>query len=77
MRRIVTERHGVTGLQKKAVLEKAAAFFGGNPHYRVANTLPGQYHSALFRSPKCKEDFHGQHSLRQETRPPGSKPPRP
>jgi small subunit ribosomal protein S20 len=29
--------------------------FGGSQHYRVANTLPGQYHSALFRSPGSRK----------------------
>ena len=35
----------------------AATVFSRNLHYRVANPLQGQYHSALFRSPRSKEDL--------------------
>jgi small subunit ribosomal protein S20 len=38
-------------------LAKGRNVFRGKPHYRVANSLPGQYHSALFRSSRCKEDL--------------------
>jgi small subunit ribosomal protein S20 len=40
----------------KGCLAKGRNVFAGNPHYRVANSLPGQYHSALFRSPRFKDD---------------------
>jgi small subunit ribosomal protein S20 len=45
-------------LTGKRCVAQGSNVFRGNPHYRVANSLPGQYHSDLFlRSPRFKEDL--------------------
>jgi small subunit ribosomal protein S20 len=57
MRRIVTEwcrGAPLTGVCRTA---PATALFPVNLHDPVAKALPGQYHSALFRSPRFKEDL--------------------
>ncbi len=57
MRRIVTERYHEPGRLEQAASLKGAGLSGRNPLERVANSLPGQYHSALFRSPRFKENL--------------------